>query len=100
MRCLACRRPLTNPASIKHGLGPDCLRKVVKAGTAPLEALEEFTVANCANKRAKRSKPAEPVADTRTPDLFDQLRAAALDDLHKALAVCLSCGINVTYTIE
>ena len=102
MRCQACRRPLTNAVSIKHGLGPDCLRRAVKAGTAPLDALEEL-------KDWQRSKPsrekrkAPPATNTKCPstaDLFEQLRAAALDDLNKAVTACKSMGITVTVSIE
>lgn len=50
MRCQACRRPITNPVSMQHGLGPDCLRRAVRAGTAPLESLEEL-------KHWQRTKP-------------------------------------------
>ena len=45
MRCQACRRPLTNPASVKHGLGPDCLRKAVNSGMAPIDALDDLNKA-------------------------------------------------------
>lgn len=101
-KCRACRRPLTNSASIAYGLGPDCLRKAVKAGTAPLEALEEFTVADRANKRAKRTKSGEQLkrTDTKTPDLFDNARSQAIEALRHAVAECMACGVVVTYTIE
>ena len=102
MRCQACRRPLTNPASIKHGLGPDCLRRAVKAGTAPLDALEEFKAWQRTNKRPARRK-ADQATQTKcssTADLFEQLKAAALDDLNKAVTACQSVGITVTLNIE
>ena len=102
MRCQACRRPLTNPASIKHGLGPDCLRRAVKAGTAPLDALVELKAWQRTNKRtAKRN--ADQATQTKcssTADLFEQLKAAALDDLNKAVTACQSVGITVTLSIE
>lgn len=102
MRCQACRRPLTNPASVKHGLGPDCLRRAVKAGTAPLEALEELKDWQRTNKRPARQKadPATPTKCSITADLFEQLKAAALDDLNKAVTACQSVGINVTFSIK
>lgn len=96
MRCQACRRPLRNPVSIKHMLGPDCLKRAVQAGTAPLEALEEFT----AWKKSRR-KPVEQVKPVcmSTLDLFDALKDAALDDLRKAVTACESVGITVTIEI-
>jgi hypothetical protein len=99
MRCLACRRALRNPVSLKHGFGPDCLRKAVKAGTLGIEALTELSSEQRETKRRPRIKPA-PVADIRTPDLFDMLRLAALDDLRKAVTACASVGVVVTYQIE
>ena len=101
MRCQACRRTLTNPASIKHQLGPDCLRKAVAAGTAPLEALEELrNWQQSRPKQPKRTKEIRPAACGETLDLFEQLRVAALDDLNKAADTCRSVGIAVTITIE
>lgn len=99
MHCQACRRPLTNPISIQYGMGPDCLRRAVKAGTAPIEALAELTEW----KRSKKRQPATeaaPIRDERTMDLFEQLRAAALDDFHKAVTVCESVGIKIIWSIE
>jgi len=102
MHCLACRRPLTSPASIKYQLGPVCLRKAVKAGTAPLEALTELTAEQRGKKRSNVTKQSEQLKRTctKTPDLFDQLRAAAMDDLSKAVTVCESVGIKVNWSIE
>ena len=102
MRCQACRRPLTNQASIKHGLGPDCLRRAVKAGTAPLEALAELKEWQRTNKRPARQKADQTTHTkcTSTADLFEQLKAAALDDLNKAVTACQSVGITVTLNIE
>ena len=102
MRCVACRRPLTNPVSKRQGYGPDCLKKAVKAGTAPLEALEELAAYQRAKpKKPKASKQSAPevIRCDKTLDLFDQLRDAALDDLNKAVSVCRSVGIEVTVTI-
>ena len=101
-RCSACRRPLRNPVSLQYGMGPDCLRKAVKAGTAPLEALAELKEWQRTNKRPARQKadPATPTKCTSTADLFEQLKAAALDDLNKAVTACQSVGITVTLNIE
>jgi hypothetical protein len=101
MFCQACRRPLTNETSQKYRLGPVCLRKAVKAGTAPIEALTELTAEQRGKKRIV-TKQAEQLKRTctKTPDLFEQLRAAALDDLSKAVSVCESVGIKVNWSIE
>lgn len=102
MKCKACTRKLTNPISIQYGMGPDCLRRAVKAGTAPLDALEELKAWQRTNKRtAKRN--ADQATQTKcssTDDLFEQLKAAALDDLNKAVTACQSVGISVTLNIE
>ena len=100
MRCQACRRPLRNPVSIKQGLGPDCLKRAVQAGTAPLEALEEFTAWKKA--QPKRTKAVEQVKRTctNTPDLFDSLRDQAIASLRHAVAECLACGVVVTIQIN
>lgn len=98
MRCQACRRPLTNPVSIKQGLGPDCLKRAVRAGTAPLEALEEFTAWKKSQPRRKAIEQVKSVCSS-TPDLFDALRDAALDDLYKAITACQSVGITVKIEI-
>ena len=99
MRCAACRRPLTNPVSLKHGLGPDCLKKAVKAGTAPLEALEHLTAWQRSRRAPKKTEPAKPApasADSQTGDLFEAVKAASLKALHRAVVECLRYGINVT----
>jgi len=98
MRCLACKRPLSNPVSLQHGLGPDCLKRAVKAGTAPLEALEEFTAWK--KSQPKRTKP-EPVKQcANTPDLFESLRAQAIQLLNAAAADCRAVGVDVTIEIR
>lgn len=99
MRCLACRRPLTNPVSIRHGLGPDCLKRAVRDGTAPLEALVELTDYQRSLPRKRIPKAKSPAPELTTPDLFDMLREAALDDLSKAVSVCESVGIIVKIEI-
>ena len=99
MHCAACRRPLTNPVSIQYGMGPDCLRRAVKAGTAPIEALSELTEWRSSKKRQPITEAA-PIRDELTMDLFEQLRAAALDDLSKAVTACGTVGIKITFKIE
>lgn len=101
-RCLLCKRILKNRYSIANKYGPDCLRRAVKAGTAPLEALAELKEWQRTNKRPARQKadPATPTKCTSTADLFEQLKAAALDDLNKAVTACQSVGITVTLNIE
>lgn len=100
MRCRACRRPLTSEVSIRYGLGSVCLRKAVKAGTLGLEALTELSSEQRETKRRKVRKPAPIPDDISTPDLFDMLRLAALDDLRRAVTACASVGVVVTYQIE
>lgn len=99
MHCQACRRPLTNPVSLQYGMGPDCLRRAVKAGAAPIEALTELTEWRRSKKRQPITESA-PIRDDKTMDLFEQLRAAALDDLSKAVTVCESVGIRIKWSIE
>ena len=100
MRCQACRRPLTSPVSIKHGYGPDCLKRAVQAGTAPLEALEEF--ATWKKAQPKRTKAVEQVKRTctNTPDLFDSLRDQAIQLLNAAAEDCRAVGVEVTIEIR
>ena len=99
-KCRACRRPLTSEVSIRYGLGSVCLKRAVKAGTAPLEALTELSTEQ--RNRPKRTKSAEQLkrTDTKTLDLFDSLREAALDDLRKAVVACESVGVKVEYTTK
>ena len=99
-KCRACRRPLTSAVSIKYGLGSVCLRKAVAAGTLGIEALTELSSEQRETKRRKVRKPAPIHDDISTPDLFDLLRLAALDDLRKAVTACASVGVVVTYQIE
>ena len=99
-KCRACRRELTSEVSIRYGLGSVCLKRAVKAGTAPLEALTELTTEQRETKRRKVRKPAPIPDDISTPDLFDMLRAAALDDLRRAVTACASVGVVVNFTIE
>ena len=105
MRCAACRRPLTNPVSLQHGLGPDCLKKAVKAGSAPLQYLEELTTWQRQQTRQRRQKPTvteitAPLHDALTADLFETARAEARRLLEAAATDCRSYGLKVTVTIE
>lgn len=99
MRCKACRRLITNPVSLKHGLGPDCLRRAVKAGTAPLEALEAFTAWKKANPKPRRKKPLITF-ENHTNDLFAELREQAIRLLNAAADDCRACGVHVTIEIQ
>lgn len=94
--------PSYQPASIKHGLGPDCLRRAVKAGTAPLEALAELKEWQRTNKRPAKRK-AELATNTQRsamPDLFEQVRRAAIETLKAAAAECAALGVTVSLSIE
>lgn len=99
MRCLACRKLLTSEVSKRYRLGPVCLKRAVANGTLPMTALVEQRDEQKATKRPKRTKP-EPVADSRTLDLFDHSRRLAIDALNKAAADCIACGVMVTYLIS
>lgn len=101
MRCAACRRPLRNPVSIQYGMGPDCLRRVVKAGSAPLESLEELADWQRTNKKQRRaSAPKQEQRETMTEDMFAKLRREAIEVLHLAVRECESLGVRVTLGIE
>lgn len=99
MRCLACRRPLRNPVSLKHGFGPDCLRKAVKAGNVPLEALEEFTAWKKANPKPRPTKPLI-ASENHSPDLFAKLREQAIQVLHAAAEDCRAVGVTLKIEIQ
>lgn len=102
MRCTACRRPLTNPVSIRHGYGPDCLKKAVAAGNAPLEALEQLTAWKRSQpaKKPSKAEPDMPTRDEHTADLFEAVRAGAIKALHRAAAECERYGVKVTLNFE
>ena len=105
MRCKACHRPLSDPVSIKHGFGPDCLKKAVAAGQAPLESLTELSAFQRTQRKARKTaKPApRPVpvkTDQHTGDLFDPLKTAALEDLDKAVSALQALGVHVEVTIH
>jgi hypothetical protein len=99
MRCKACNRPLSNPVSIQHGYGPDCLKRAVQAGTAPLEALEEFTAWKKAQPKRKAVEQVKAVC-SNTPDLFDSLRDQAIQLLNAAAEDCRAVGLTVTIEIR
>jgi hypothetical protein len=101
MHCQACRRPLTNPASIRYGFGPDCLRKAVKAGTAPLEALTELAEWKRTKKqRTQAAQEQTVIRDTLTIDLFEQPRRDAISALRIAADMARSFGVRVSLEIE
>ncbi len=99
MRCLACRRALRNPVSLKHGFGPDCLRKAVKAGNVPLEALEEFTAWKKTNPKPRQAKPLI-ASENHSPDLFAKLREQAIQALHAAAEDCRAVGVTIKIEIQ
>jgi hypothetical protein len=99
MRCLACKRLLSNPVSLQHGYGPDCLKRAVQAGTAPLEALEEFTAWKKAQPKRKVIEQVRPVC-SNTPDLFESLRDQAIQLLNAAAEDCRAVGLTVTIEIR
>lgn len=99
MKCRACRKVLTSVTSKKFGYGPTCLKRAVKAGTAPIEALEELSAEQKQTKERRKAAPAK-IIDNDTLDLFEQLRVAALDDLRKAVSVCESVGIVINFEIK
>ena len=98
-KCRACRRPLTSEVSLKHGFGPDCLRKAVKAGNVPLEALEEFTAWKKANPKPRQAKPLI-TSETHSPDLFAKLREQAIQALHAAAEDCRAVGVTLKIEIQ
>lgn len=95
MRCRACRRPLSDPVSLRHGFGPECLKRAVADGQAPLEALTQLAAFRRTTKANKPPRPAPVKTDQHSGDLFANLKAAALDDLHKAATVLQSLGVGV-----
>lgn len=99
MRCKACRKVLTNATSRKFGYGPTCLKRAVKAGTAPIEALTELN-AEMREIKTHRAARSAPVQDSKTMDLFEQLRAAALDDFRMAVSACESMGMRIVFEIK
>jgi len=100
MHCKACRRPRSNPVSIQHGYGPDCLKRAVQAGTAPMTALGEMVAWQRSRPKQQKQRTELKHIDTKTMDLFAKAKVAALDDMHKAAEVCRSFGLSITITIE
>lgn len=64
MRCRLCRRKLTHPASIRAGIGPECLERAIAAQPTPELLRLRAELAG----RARRVRAAAD--DDRTPDLF------------------------------
>lgn len=101
MHCAACRRPLTNPVSIQYGMGPDCLRRAVKAGTAPIEALTELAEWKRNKKqRATAEQETTVFRDPLTIDMFEQPRNEAIGRLYDAAEQARSFGVRVKLEIE
>ena len=100
MKCKACRRLLTDPISRLYGYGPSCLKRAVSEGNAPIEALEEQkTYRKLKKSRPERQAPV-PERCEKTLDLFQTLKNDALHALHKAVAECVSLGINVKVSAD
>ena len=100
-RCKACRRSLTNSVSKKYGYGPDCLKRAVEKGNAPLESLEELKEFRRSKKGSSRNAVmAEPVRCEKTLDLFEQAKEGAIRLLKASVAECESYGLKINYTIE
>lgn len=101
MHCAACRRVLTNPVSLRYGMGPDCLRKAVKAGTAPIEALTELADWKRTKKQRAPVEPEQTVfRDQLTIDMFEQPRNEAIGRLYDAAEQARSFGVRVKLEIE
>lgn len=103
-RCRACRRPLTNPISIREGFGPDCLKRAIAAGQAPLnalEAVEEMRQWRCSNPDKKiRQRKKERAPDAMSADIFEAVRVEAVNSLHRAADECRRYGVGVTVIID
>ena len=99
MRCQACRRPLTNPISLRHKLGPDCLRKAVKAGNAPLEALTQLTEWKRTKAATQKAKPVITF-ENHSLDLFAKLQEQTIQLLNAAAEDCRAVGLTVTIEIK
>lgn len=101
-RCRACHRLLTDPVSIKHGFGPECLKRAAEAGQAPLEALAELSAFQSSRRKARaaavgnKTKPTERKrGDTHTGDLFADIKAEALAELDQSASKLRALGITV-----
>lgn len=101
MRCLACRKELTNDVSRKYGYGPTCLKRAVAEGNAPLESLTEIKqLRKEAKKRPKQIQQSTPERCDKTMDLFESAKNDALHALKEAVANCEAYGLVITYRIE
>lgn len=98
-KCKACRRRLTNETSKLYGYGPECLKKAVAEGNAPLEALEAAKQERRERKKKPRIEP-QPVRCNRTMDLFERSRHEAIRLLKAAVVEVESYGVKVFYRIE
>lgn len=94
-RCKACRRPLTNDLSRKYGLGPDCLKRAVAEGNAPLESLAEYKAIKRQKVKAPRIEQPANERCEHTVDMFDTPNQHALDELYEVATKCRQLGINV-----
>lgn len=99
-RCKACRRELTNSVSKKYGYGPDCLRRAVEKGNAPLESLEELKEFRRTKKPLTRQATQPDDRCEKTMDLFEQAKDGAIRLLKASIAECESFGLRINYTIE
>ena len=100
-RCKACSRSLTNEISKKYGYGPDCLKRAVEQGNAPIESLEQLKEM----RRIKKPKQPNPTTSDavrcdKAIDMFEQAKAGALRMLKHCIAECESLGIKINCTIE
>jgi Family of unknown function (DUF6011) len=97
-RCKVCRKTLTNPASKKFGYGPECLKRAVAEGNAPLESLEELKAWKKVSKKTPRiAQENIPERCENTIDMFESGRASAIEALKRAVAECEAAGVQVTY---
>lgn len=100
-RCKACRRSLTNEISKKYGYGPDCLKRAVEQGNAPLESLEQLKEHKRQSKgRTRQPADHEPVRCDKTLDLFEQAKEGAMRMLKHCISECESLGMKINLTIE
>ena len=102
-RCQACRRALTNAISKRYGYGPDCLRRAVSEGNAPLEALKELTKELRQRPKHKPQKPHQDQTHERCPltlDMFEAAKNESLQQLDRAVSECAKHGLQVTYQIH
>ena len=99
-RCKACRRSLTSSVSKKYGYGPDCLKRAVEKGNAPLESLEELKEFRRSKKALTRPVTPHDERCEKTMDLFKKAKESAIQLLKASIAECESYGLKINYTIE